>query len=118
MLFAGTLPSGLTSHAEAYINEGGDLVVEVQDFGQQLEQLFGDTDYEWWVIVRASQKQRLVRSLLEQHGHTPPDEDTSERDALLLSLIERQFGGRPSAPSDLRKWLTETEVPYEVSTYS
>jgi hypothetical protein len=117
VLFAGTLPSGLTSHAEAYINDAGDLVVEVQDLGQELQELFGDSDYEWWVVVRESEKPRLLTRLLEEQP-TSTALTESDQDALLLSLIERRFAGLPSAPSDFEDWCEANAIAFERTTYA
>ena len=115
VLFAGTLPSGLTSHAEAYIDGTGDLVVEVQDLGGELEELFGDSDYEWWVVVRASEKRKLLTRLVEQDPASPADGD---QDALPLSLIERTCAGPPSAPTGPRALARKNAIAFERFTYA
>jgi hypothetical protein len=108
----------VTSSAEAYVDGAGDLVVEVQDLGEEMERLFGDFDYEWWVVVRASNKPKLLERLWKLRQDISPTVASSDQDAALLSLIERTFGGRPSAPSDLEDWLKENGIAYEVSTYA
>jgi hypothetical protein len=117
VLFAGALPSGIRSHAKVYINEAGDLVLEVQDLGGALKDLFGDSDYEWWVVVRASDKPKLIARLMEQQDGSAVV-TAEEEDALLLSLIESAFAGRPSAPSDIEKWLAANGIAYKRFSYS
>ena len=114
-LFSGELPSGLSSLTDAYVDEASDLVVETQDIGAELVRIFGDSDYEWWVRVRAADKPELLERLRDSK---PPAASAGDNDALLLSLLARKFGGRPTAPSDLRKWLDEQGIAYEFSSYA
>lgn len=55
----------------ARIEDNGNLVVEGQDVGETPQKWFDDEDYEFWVTVRPEDK-----------------------DAVILALIERLFGGR------------------------
>jgi hypothetical protein len=116
LLYAGTLHSGITSHAEAYVDGAGDLGVETQDLGKDLERRFGDSDYEWWVIVRAANKPKMLELLQERQHNTPATVPAGNDDSALLSLIERTFAG-PSASTDLQDWLTENGIAFETSTY-
>ena len=43
-------------HLYAKIDESGDLVLEGQDLGSGVEEYWGDSDYEYWVIVKAKNK--------------------------------------------------------------
>jgi arsenate reductase-like glutaredoxin family protein len=43
-------------HLFAKIDESGDLVLEGQDLGSGVEEYWGDSDYEYWVIVKARYK--------------------------------------------------------------
>jgi hypothetical protein len=124
VLFAGKLPSGITSHAEAYIDDAGDLVVEVQDLGRRVQELgrrvqelFGDHDYEWRIVVHAANKRRLRERLREQDDAAAAV-PTTDSDAALLALIDHRFGGRPSAPSDLTDWLDANGIAYGRSSYA
>ena len=54
----------------ARIEDNGNLVVEGQDVGETPQKWFDDEDYEFWVTVRPEDK-----------------------DAVILALIERLFGG-------------------------
>lgn len=116
VLFDGTLPSGITSHAEVHLDGSGDLVVEVQDIGEELERRFGDSDYEWWVTVRAANTPKLLK-LLRDRCAEDSTASTASGDASLLALIVRAFGGRGSAPTDLEDFLKENDIPYETSVY-
>ena len=59
---------GSTSiHIDVRITEEGDLLFSGQDIGEIPEQFFGDSDYEYWLTVPASEKDRLLLALLEKH---------------------------------------------------
>ena len=49
------------------INENGDLLFSGQDIGNAPEEIFGDIDYEYWLTVPASEKDRLLLALIEKH---------------------------------------------------
>ena len=59
---------GSTSiYIDVHINENGDLLFSGQDIGNAPEEIFGDIDYEYWLTVPASEKDRLLLALLEKH---------------------------------------------------
>jgi hypothetical protein len=78
--------------------------------------MFGDSDYEWWVIVRAANKLKMLELLQARQQSTPLTVPPGNEDSALLSLIERTFAG-PFASTDLQEWLTENGIIYETSTY-
>src|SRR5210317_266149 len=60
--------SGSTSiHIDARIDKAGDLLLSGQDIGDAPEEIFGDLDYEYWLTVPASEKDRLLPALIEKH---------------------------------------------------
>jgi hypothetical protein len=71
------------------IEDNGNLVIEGQDVGEAPTKWFGDDDYEFWVTVKAADKDRLI-----------------------LALIQNQFGGRFSAVDDFREFLREKGIPF------
>lgn len=75
---------------DAEIDDSGDLQVSGQDLGRAPEEFWGDTDYEYWVIVRRDHKDRL-----------------------LLALIERVFAGHPTAVSEFAEFLKSHGIPGE-----
>ncbi len=86
---------GLTSRfIHARIEDDGNLVVEGQDVGETPRKWFDDEDYEFWVTVRAEDK-----------------------DGLILALIEKLFGGRFGAVDEFREFLKEKGVPFEWMTW-
>ena len=59
---------GSTSiYIDMSIDENGNLLFSGQDIGSDPEEIFGDIDYEYWLTVPASEKDRLLLALLEEH---------------------------------------------------
>ena len=60
--------SGSTSiRIDMRIDENGNLLFSGQDIGSAPEEIFGDLDCEYWLTVPASEKDRLLLALLEKH---------------------------------------------------
>ena len=71
----------------AMIKEGsGDLVLEGYDFGEAPKQFWGDSDYEYWRVVKKKYK-----------------------DTILLWLIKERF----DTDSAFKNWLDEKGIPSE-----
>ena len=77
------------------IDENGSVVFSGQDVGEAPMKFYGDSDYEYWYIV-------------------PPD----QKDNLLLSLIEKVFGGNPDAFNMFSEFLIEHGIKYEYGSYA
>lgn len=67
---------------------GGNLVLSGYDFGEIVESVSGDYDYEYWVTVPKEQKDRLI-----------------------LALMKQVFGGNGSAEMAFRKFLEANGIP-------
>ncbi len=52
---------------DAEIGEDGGLVISGQDIGEAAEEYWGDSDYEYWLVVPGEEKDRLLLALLEAH---------------------------------------------------
>ena len=76
----------ISIHLSARIKENGDLVLEGQDLGEFVKERFGDSDYEYSLIVKAEYK-----------------------DTILLNLIQERFAD----DSEFRGWLDEKQIPCE-----
>ena len=70
------------------INEDGNLLFSGQDIGEVPEQIFGDSDYEYWLTVPAAEKDRL-----------------------LLALIEKHYAGDAMVVSTMREFMESKEIP-------
>lgn len=80
---------GATSiHIDVRIDEDGNLLFSGQDIGEAPEQMFGDSDYEYWLTVPAV-----------------------EKDKLLLALIEKHYAGDALVISTLRKFMESKQIP-------
>jgi len=87
---------GTTSRfIHARIEDKGNLLVEGQDVGEAPQKWFDDEDYEFWVTVRAEDKDRVI-----------------------LALIEKSFGGRFSAVDEFRDFLKEKGIPFGWMTWA
>ncbi len=80
---------------EAEINGKGDLVFSGQDIGKAPSEFFGDSDYEYWLTIRAEHK-----------------------GAMLVALIEKHYAGNPEVISILREYLESKNIPCEFFSYS
>ena len=82
---------GSTSiHIDVRIEKNGDLRFSGQDIGDAPEEIFGDSDYEYWLTVPAA-----------------------EKDKLLLALIEKHYAGNASVISNLREFMESQEIRCE-----
>lgn len=71
-------------HLEVKIDDDGKLVFEGHDLGEIPEKYWGDSDYEYWLII---------------------DEDY--KDTILLWLIKERFRN----DSEFKEWLNEKGIP-------
>ena len=86
---------GATSiRIDVRIKDNGDLLFSGQDIGDAPEEIFGDSDYEYWLTVPAAQKDRL-----------------------LLALIEKHYAGKSSVISQLRELLDSKKIPCEFHSH-
>ncbi len=80
---------------DAEVNNQGDLVMSGQDIGKAPEEYFGDSDYEYWVVVKDEHKDRV-----------------------LLSLMEEVYGGNSKAVTAFIQLMKSKGIPYEFSTWT
>ena len=85
----------------AVITESGDLRIEGQDLGPEVERFFGggNTEYEWDVLVRAPNVAQAVVAL----GGAPGDD--------VLTLLSQRYSGREAFCIEER--LKASGVPTE-----
>lgn len=81
-------------YIDAAITENGDLLVSGQDVGKAPQEWWGDADYEFWVAVPGEHK-----------------------DDVLLALIERLYGGNPSAVDEFRDFVKSRGIQSEFGSW-
>jgi len=107
---------------DAEIDETGNLVLSGQDIGKAPEEWFGDSDYEYWLVVAPPDKDRVLSVLLGRlsGGETlrPADHASQdEKDWALLKVIERMYGGDLQVISKFFELLKANGISYQFSTY-
>lgn len=87
--------TGPTSiYIEAEITDDGDLLFSGQDLGDSPREIFGDSDYEYWLLIKAAHK-----------------------DALLLALIEEAYAGNSKVISEFQGFLKSKGIPSEFHSF-
>ena len=80
---------------EAYFEQNGDLILYTQDIGEIFRRVWGDSDYEYWVTVKAEHK-----------------------DEVLLALLSVLVGGEENAADDFKNFLESKGIPCEFSSWT
>jgi hypothetical protein len=84
-------------HLQATLTSGGDVVIEGQDIGDSVEQIFGCWEYEWTWTIRAAD----VAAFLE----------AMETSGDVLSAMKKRFRGERAY--ELLSFLESHDVPHE-----
>jgi hypothetical protein len=111
---------------EVYIDaETGNLVFDGQDIGEPVKAWFGDSDYEYWLVIKSSWKPVVLAALTQDGGDrqgilgaTPARATDMEDDKLLLALILDRYHDDISAVSHFREWCDAHNIPTEYSSYA
>jgi hypothetical protein len=83
-------PGETSIRISAEIGKNGDLQLSGQDLGKGPQEVFDDSDHEYWLTVPAAQK-----------------------DLLLLALLESLYKGDACAISKLQELLVAKKIPCE-----
>jgi hypothetical protein len=107
---------------DAEIDEQGRLGLSGQDIGKAPKDWFGHDDYEYWVVVAASDKERVLSILLGQTAggrqfRPAGDASEDEKDWALLTVIEKTYGGDLRAVEAFRDLLKANGIRFEFRTY-
>jgi hypothetical protein len=87
---------GSTSiYIDVEITEEGDLLFSGQDLGDAPREVFGDSDYEYWLRVNAA-----------------------EKDKVLIALIEKMYSGNTKVISELMDFLKSRSIPSDFHSYA
>ena len=79
-------------YIDAEIADTGDLLLSGQDVGQAPSELFGHSDYEYWLRIPATKK-----------------------DELLLALMQRHYSDNTSVISEFNEYLESVGIPCKFS---
>ena len=117
-----TRPGETSVFIDAEIDEKGNLVLSGQDIGKAPKDWFGDSDYEYWLVVAASDKDHVLSILLGQVAggqqfRPASDASEDEKDWALLTVIEKTYGGDLRAVSALSDLLKANGIRFEFRTY-
>jgi hypothetical protein len=96
------------------IKTNGDLIVDGWDFGAAPRELFGDSDYEYWLTIRSEDKARVLEELLAESKET---DTATDKDALLIDLLLTRFGNSRTPDGDFQKWLDVRAIPYSFDSW-
>lgn len=83
-----------------------------------VEQIWGDSDYEYWVTVSRKHFPRLIDALTAKLGREATGTQ-GDKGNLALSLLKEAFQTDVFATDgDYRRWLEEVGIPSEFSSYT
>jgi hypothetical protein len=99
---------------DAEIDADGKLTMSGQDIGEAPKTFYGDSDYEYWRIVGAEHKDRLLAILL---GREPAGLDAEQRDWALLAALEARYAGDLSAVSHFGDLLDAHGIEHQYGSY-
>ena len=108
----------------SYINESGDVVVELYDHGPECEKFFGKSDYERSAFVSQENKDALIAALTEEVfgrlGESAwrfdafcENQGVSKEDAdpLVIALIEKLLGGQVDGVDKFLAFCKQKNIP-------
>jgi hypothetical protein len=110
----------VTSRLQAGFNGAGDLVLEGYDVGSFVEEVWGDSDYEYWLTVHSEEIPRLVEELVRETGELAP---TAENQPPFVMGVLKKFFTEGHAPvyfkndSEFKKWLDARGIPSDFSSW-
>jgi hypothetical protein len=102
-------------NVDLVIRDNGDMIVEGHDIGAAPQEIFGDSDYEYWLTVRSEEKGRVLEALLAESAERGA---ATDEDALLIDLLLARFGKSPMPHGDLQNWLGARAIPYSFDSYA
>jgi hypothetical protein len=98
------------------IDTAGQLMMSGVDIGEAPLAFYGDSDYEFWVVVEPGHKGRVREALLAVRDRDAP-RFRLRGDALLLALIEERYKGDPHAVDGFKTFLREHDIPLDFGSW-
>ena len=106
---------------DAEVNEHGDLVFSGQDVGKGPLEWWGDSDYEFWVIVASHNKGLVLKGLVDCFGQAQLPQltnDPFDEDLVLLAQLERVYRDHFHAVDEFIEFLESRDIPFESGNYA
>lgn len=119
-LFRGTSGSTCITLSVSIDPENGDLLWEGYDIGDDVEKYWGDSDYEYWLLIKGTFKQAVLAALIREREREGKSSDTTPAadDELLLKLISEKYSDDPGAFTKFWDWCKDLGIPAEFSSYA
>lgn len=98
----------------AYIHpEYKSLVIEGHDCGESVRNLHGDSDYEYWVIIPAHEKLKLLADLQVKGFGRGNWQIWVSDDTRLLSAVKARFGGNNELITAIQNYCKDIGIKTE-----
>jgi hypothetical protein len=110
-------PDKTSVKVDLVIRENGDLVLDGCDVGAAPREIFGDSDYEYWLTIRSEDKDRVLEELLAEAGGDKYGSG-GDNDNLILDLLVDRFGKGGTPVSALEAWLQARGIPFAFDSYA
>lgn len=101
---------------DAILDSEGELMLSGVDVGKAPLEFWGDSDYEFWVVVAAEAVGRVRAALLAARDPDAPPL-RQRGDALLMALLEERYGGDPRAVDAFKDFLRERDIPLDFGSW-
>lgn len=100
---------GIKIQIYARITENNELVIDGVDFGELVEKLKGDWDYEYYLTVSESNKEILLNKLRKNNTEIVGDVE-------LLNWIKSNYSGN-TAFSSFQSFLTSNNIEFKMDVW-
>ncbi|MDD5510356.1 MAG: hypothetical protein PHI12_06085 [Dehalococcoidales bacterium] len=110
---------GTTIHIEATIDYSGNLIISGQDVGELPRKVWGDDDYEYWLVVKPKYQEEVLKALSEhcdQIGICITSLPLNKGDAV-LELLKQIYGGNICAFDEFRDLLKAKHIRAKFDSY-
>ena len=98
-------------------HETNDLIIEGQDIGSSVEEYCGDSDYEYWLIIPAQDKQKLLAAILAEQFSVEKKRSEETDDDMLLDLVRDRFGGKRDAQECIKDYCKTIGIQTQFHCY-
>lgn len=96
-------------YIDAEINDEGTFVLSGQDVGKAPEEFWGDSDYEYWIVINKTHKDRLRHALTNREFDVP----MASWWKVMFPLFRTVFENLPIDQEKFAQFLKSEEIPFE-----